>query len=292
MSRIRSIHPTLFSDEAYMGMSVWAKAAWPALWTECDDHGAFEWKPIVLKARIFPADHIAFEGLLEEWERCGSVKKFEIEGKQYGLVRNFCKYQRPKKPKYRFAVPDELRTFAGITNDSREPVPHQSPTGTENPPQMKDGGGKRKEEKKDIRRKRIPTLCSDEFQNQFWKPYPRTPIMSKAVAWAEWQKLTDDDRKSASLAVPKFIEFLKSQKDHPAVHACRFLRQRRFDGFGEVEEAPDILAAPGFYAAFASEELDAWAAHERLIGKSYPRDKAGGWRFPTQWPPKEIKQAS
>jgi hypothetical protein len=40
-----------------------------------------------------------------------------------------------------------------------------------------------------------------------------------------------------------------------------------------------------FYAAFGSPELDAWDAYGRMKGKTYPRDKRGGWTFPTQWPP-------
>ena len=69
MARIRSVHPGMASDEIYMSMSITAKAAWPLLWTECDDNGIFEWKPIVLKARIFPADAVDFAAILAEWSR-------------------------------------------------------------------------------------------------------------------------------------------------------------------------------------------------------------------------------
>lgn len=42
----------------------------------------------------------------------------------------------------------------------------------------------------------------------------------------------------------------------------------------------------GFYATAGSEELDAWDAYGRQqSGKSFPRDKNGGWRFPGRWPP-------
>jgi len=42
----------------------------------------------------------------------------------------------------------------------------------------------------------------------------------------------------------------------------------------------------GFYAKFGSEEQDAWDAYGKMkTGKSFPRDKAGGWRHPTRWPP-------
>ena len=38
------------------------------------------------------------------------------------------------------------------------------------------------------------TRWSQDFENGFWKPYPRTPVMSKAEAWKAWQKSTDVDR--------------------------------------------------------------------------------------------------
>ena len=40
-----------------------------------------------------------------------------------------------------------------------------------------------------------------------------------------------------------------------------------------------------FYASFASAELEAWEAYERTTKVTFPRDKQGGWTFPTQWPP-------
>ncbi|SDP09085.1 hypothetical protein [Phyllobacterium sp. OV277] len=146
MARIRSVHPGLSTDEAYMQMSAFAKAALPLLWTECDDQGVFEWKPVVLKARILPADSVDFSAILGEYEALGAVLKIDVEGKNYGLVRNFQKYQRPKKPNEIHPLPNQYRTFVGSPDISSEPVPHQLPTGSENSPQMEDEGGRMKEE--------------------------------------------------------------------------------------------------------------------------------------------------
>lgn len=87
------------------------------------------------------------------------------------------------------------------------------------------------EKKESFRPKRVRTLYPEDFENEFWKVYPRTPIMSKVQALREFEKLSEEDRKAAIAAVPRFVAWLKTQKDHPAVHACRFLSQRRFDGF-------------------------------------------------------------
>jgi len=151
MSRIRSIHPGLSTDEAYMAMSLAAKAAWPLLWTECDDDGVFEWKPLVLKAKIFPADNIDMGSVLKEYETLQCVKSYELDGRMYGVVRNFIRFQRPKKPNSRKLIPVELRTFVGLNEDGTRPVRNQFGTGGENQCQMEDeGGSRRKKEDSEI----------------------------------------------------------------------------------------------------------------------------------------------
>jgi hypothetical protein len=129
-----------------MEMSMPAKAAWPLLWTECDDQGVFEWKPVVLKARLLPADNLDFADVLEEYLRLGAVLKYEVDGRSFGAVRNFQKYQRPKKPNSIHPLPQEYRKFCGSSSSSSEPVPNQCGTGRENPPQMEDEGGRMEDE--------------------------------------------------------------------------------------------------------------------------------------------------
>lgn len=48
----------------------------------------------------------------------------------------------------------------------------------------------------------------------------------------------------------------------------------------------------GFYAMFGSPELEAWEQHERSTGRTFPRDKRGGWQFPAQWPPRDDEQGT
>lgn len=52
MSRIRSVHPGLFTDEKFILLSERAQVFFIGLWTEADDYGAFEWKPITLKIKL------------------------------------------------------------------------------------------------------------------------------------------------------------------------------------------------------------------------------------------------
>lgn len=113
MARIRFINPDLLTEEAYMAMSMTAKAAWPPIWTQCDDRGVFAWRPKTLKAAIFPDDAVDFEMVLEEWLQLGVVLCVEIDGNACGLVRDFCKVQTPKFPSYRHALTEEMARFVG-----------------------------------------------------------------------------------------------------------------------------------------------------------------------------------
>lgn len=148
MARIRSIHPGLFTDEAYMALSLAARELLKGLWCECDDDGVFDWKPLTLKARILPADTVNMDELLAELHAGRFLCPFENDGRRFGAVRNFRKYQRPKKPNSRGLLLPGLRTYVGITGDGSEladdddtSVPHQLPTEGGKSPQMEDGGG-------------------------------------------------------------------------------------------------------------------------------------------------------
>lgn len=153
VARIRSLHPGLFTDERYMALSLAARELVKGIWCEADDQGVFEWKPLTLKARILPADAVDLVELLEELVAGQFVTRFEIEGRSYGAVRNFRKFQRPKKPNSTYLLPPEFRTYVGLsdsrgepTPDSDQPVPHQFPTEGGKPPQMEDVGCRREDE--------------------------------------------------------------------------------------------------------------------------------------------------
>lgn len=119
MARIRSIHPGIFTDEAFMSASAFARLLFIGLGCEADDRGIFEWKALTLKARLFPADAIEVLPLLEELEALRMIMRFEVSGKTLGAIRNFCRFQRPKAPKIVHDIPPEVCDFvsAMVTED-------------------------------------------------------------------------------------------------------------------------------------------------------------------------------
>lgn len=125
MARIRSIHPGLFTDEAFLALSNAARVLYIGILTEADDHGIFEWKPIRLKMRILPANNCSVEEILGELSGLTGteppIKQFEVDGKQYGAVRNFGKWQRPKAPQYIFPFPDDIASYVAFSISEEKP---------------------------------------------------------------------------------------------------------------------------------------------------------------------------
>lgn len=145
MARIRSTHPTQWTDEAFVTCSMAARLLAIAIRNDADDNGIFEWKPLQIKMRLFPADNVDIEELLKELVDTNQVMSSELNGRKYGAIRNFTRFQRPKKPNTVHPINDEFRTYVGLTSSSSPPVTHQLPTSGEKSPQMEDVGGKRKE---------------------------------------------------------------------------------------------------------------------------------------------------
>jgi hypothetical protein len=193
MSRIRSIHPGLFTDEAFMALSAHARLLVVGVWTEAWDDGVFEWKPLTLKAKIFPADNVDVPGLLEELIAGAFVRREEADGRQIGLVRNFRLYQRPKKPNSSGMLRDEWRTYVGIIDDSGEPVPNRFATSGGKSPQMEDGGWKMEDGDTSPPPVPEPEGARVSFEDVV-EAYPRDPGPKVALARKAFDRIKPFDR--------------------------------------------------------------------------------------------------
>jgi hypothetical protein len=171
MSRIRSIHPGLWTDEAFVSLTPYARLLFIGMWNECDDKGLFPWSPLKLKMRVLPADAIDASALLAEIEAAGLIRAFRFAEKDYGVVRNFAKYQRPKKPNDIHPASAEILLFAGMNTEQAtllaSPVPNQFPTNGENAPQREEGGGNRSSEA-NASGADAPTLTAADLTKAVW----------------------------------------------------------------------------------------------------------------------------
>lgn len=281
MARIRSLHPGLFTDEAYMSLSMAARVLITGIWTEADDNGVFQWKPITLKARILPADNVDVAALLGELARFDFINRFEHGGSVYGAVRNFRLFQRPKKPNCRFVIPSELRTYVGLSQDDTEEVGNQFPTSGENPPQMEGRGEESREEEKEsslrsevrARAEKIDRKPQTRIPDN-WKPlevgyrYGKELGLSDAEIVKEAERFRNHARQSDRMC-----------SDWGAAWQNWALKALELLGRSMPSDKPKPR---GIHVKADTPQWDAWTRHR---GKALPRDSSNGWLFPTEWPP-------
>ncbi len=149
MSRIRSVHPGFFTDEDLVCVGMAARLLFIGLGVEADDKGIFEWKPLTIKMRLFPADHVMVEELLAELVNVGAVRQYEIGGRKFGAIRNFRKFQKPKTPNDIHPATPEILAFVGLISETHDDDDDAFPRNGETfPPkgeksfQMEEGGEK------------------------------------------------------------------------------------------------------------------------------------------------------
>jgi hypothetical protein len=115
------VHPSLFTDEAWVACSPFARLLYIGLWTDADDQGVFEWKPTQIKMRLFPGDDgIAMISLLSELAAAELIASFEHDGRKYGAIKTFQKFQRPKKPNALHPLPMEWRKYVCAKEPQQE----------------------------------------------------------------------------------------------------------------------------------------------------------------------------
>lgn len=157
--------------------------------------------------------------------------------------------------------------------------------------------GIEKEESKPVVIARGRKQYSELFE-KFWSLFPTDKGMSKLEAWKQWEILgrnhAQDDWQAAIDGIPDFKKWAAEQgPNYRMVHACRYLSQRRFDGFRSETGIPVSEQNQGFYVMSGTDAWDAWEAHLlKTKGRKSPRDFKGGWWFKTEYPPTQNEQAA
>lgn len=138
MARIRSISPEQWTDDQFVAMSPLARLLALAIRNDCDDNGTFDLNPRKLKMRLLPGDNCDMDALIAELVENRQIIKYEIDGKSYGMVRNFTEFQRPKKPTFWNPVPNQFPTGYELNPSysaaSSPLVGNRFPTRVEPPP--------------------------------------------------------------------------------------------------------------------------------------------------------------
>lgn len=304
MARIRSVHPGLFKDEAFMDLVDEAPAAVAlllGLWCAADDAGFFEWKPRTIKAEVLPASKHDVVPLLRELVRLNFVRQFEIGGRQLGVIRNFVRFQRPKVPKDVHPSDTESRKYAGFSDGGKRPDAGtgRPPTGesSEVVPTTAELAAQRKEEGVGDNSKTNPIpSCfttrpaearggetSSEKFNKFWLLFPDKVGRSKIVSREIFESLSSEDQDAAIASIPQFVALTKSNRPTRPLAPEKFLRERRF---ATLQMAP-AAKEQSIFVPTTSPDWESCRARYRAEKKSDPppqsRGRETGWWFPSEW---------
>jgi hypothetical protein len=124
MARIRTIKPDFWTDESLTECSLSARLLFIGMWNFSDDNGNIQRSAKQLKMKIFPADAIDCEPLVQELLTHGLLMEYSVSGEKFLNIKGFLKHQlinRPSKsnvPTPQFSE-DSVSTH-GVFTDGRE----------------------------------------------------------------------------------------------------------------------------------------------------------------------------
>lgn len=99
MARIRTVKPEFFANEELQDLEAanpgaYCMLVYAGLWGHCSKDGVFEFRPRTLKLSILPFLDYSMADTLALLEQAGFVRRFCVDGKEYGYIASFEKHQR------------------------------------------------------------------------------------------------------------------------------------------------------------------------------------------------------
>lgn len=280
MARIRTIKPEFPQSESIGKLSRDARLLYIQLFTIVDDAGRARAASRMLASLLYPYDDEARElidGWLLELEQGEHVRRYEVGGSQYLEIVKWLEHQKIDKPS-KSRLP-EFVEGSRIVAKAREAsatdlvpstctldlVPSPSPA--------------------------KPQACSSDAFKRFKATFPRrdgsNPWLPAEKKFNALVKTGVDPevmiRAAAELAREEGTRGNIGTKFIP--QAITWLNQQRFTDYAAAAALVSDMPA-GYYAKQDSEQLEAWDQHSLSSrGKRLPRDRNGGWRVSSEWPP-------
>lgn len=103
--RARDIKPGFFKNDQLADCSMAARLLFPGLWMMADREGRLENRPKKIKGEIFPFDDVDVASLLDELERAGLIRFYEVNGQNLIWIPQFKKHQSPDRTEKESILP-------------------------------------------------------------------------------------------------------------------------------------------------------------------------------------------
>lgn len=201
MPRMRMVKPEFWTDSKVVRVSRDARLLFIGLWNFADcDAGHAEADPFALKMKIFPADNLDIDKLLEELIGIGLVERHQSNVGEFLLVPGLRSHQKTDSrwtPRCRVCKAEKEGSLQLIQTHASSGEFTETPRNSTNLAPVGEGrGGVGKGEERwgevyiqqtsdDDSGKRKRRTYPDDFA-EFWKAYPKTA--DKPVAFKAWEK--------------------------------------------------------------------------------------------------------
>jgi hypothetical protein len=288
VARIRTIKPGFFRHadlyEAEKASGLPLRIAFAGLWTAADREGRFKWRPRELKLDCLPHDELDFSRVLDALVTGGWLVRYEVDGVQYGAIPTWKDHQiiNNREMASDLPAPNEINT---LTREARVVDAMDTPL------KSAQGEGKGREQEREGKISRSVADATrpgvDLKFEEFWKAYPRrdgpNPRKPAEQKFAALVKTGVDPDAMIHAAKSLAVEESKRGKIGTQFipQAITWLNQQRWSDHAATAFAAD----DGLIEVLDQIALEAWDAYGKTIGRTYPRNKKGGWRFPSKYPP-------
>jgi hypothetical protein len=193
MARTRSIKPSFFKNEFLAECEPMARLLFVGLWTLADSQGRMEFRPLRIKAELFPYDNCDILGLLEQLAARGFVRAYESGDVKVLEIPTFGEHQRCHPDERDEGLPPPDESAETIVFPVRNAEPGNPTMEPGNPPASCAC---------------IPSSCFPSTSNPLDAPSTPQRRRSKPadpLRWTEesgWEGITDADHAEWSQAYP------------------------------------------------------------------------------------------
>jgi hypothetical protein len=193
MARTRSIKPSFFKNEYLAECEPMARLLFVGLWTLADSQGRMEFRPLRIKAELFPYDNCDILGLLKQLADRGFVRAYESGDVKVLEIPTFGEHQRCHPDERDEGLPPPDESAETIVFHGRNAEPGNPTMEPGNPPASCAFN---------------PSSCFPSTSNPLDAPSTPKRRCSKPadpLRWSAesgWEGITDADRAEWSQAYP------------------------------------------------------------------------------------------
>jgi len=229
--RIRTIKPEFFTHEELSDLELTSKLpirlSFIGLWCAADREGRFKWKPRSLGIQILPYDDIDFSVILDALVSKGFVKRYEVDGSEYGFIPSFPRHQVINNREQASTIPSfdqELTRESGVDDACSDALKsRESGVGHACKGEGKGKEGKGREGKDE--KLELP-FESDEFE----------------LAWSMWQEHRKEKKKKLTQSTATMQ--LKEMKEIGETRAINMIHYSIKNGWTGLFEDKTSMVTP------------------------------------------------